>query len=401
MGRGPSRPFRGDRRRARGRPAIRRGCRGPRVVPRKARSVLVSAGWFELKVLVLPGDGIGPEVARPAAAVLVAAATRGHEFVLTEAPIGGAGIAAAGDPLPEATAHLAEQSDAILFGAAGIAGDTLLPAARRPGAGLLRLRKRLGLFANYRPAVLYPELIDASSLKPEIVRGLDLMILRELNGDAYFGEPRGVSVDAGGERIGVNTMRYSESEIRRIAHAGFRLARKRTRKLCSVDKANVLEVMKLWREVVTEVGREYPDVALTHLFVDAAAMHLLRRPTDFDVIVTGNMFGDILSDEAAMLTGSIGMLPSASLGEGRRGLYEPVHGSAPDIAGRDIANPLGAILSSAMLLRLSADDEAGATRIEAAVREVLARGLRTADIHTPGTTLVGTAAMGAAVLAAL
>ncbi|MBL8384217.1 MAG: 3-isopropylmalate dehydrogenase [Burkholderiales bacterium] len=354
-----------------------------------------------MKIALLPGDGIGPEVTRPAAQVLVAAATRGRAFVLTEAPIGGAGVAAAGDPLPEATARLAEDSDAILFGAAGIAGDTLLPATQRPGAGLLRLRKRLGLYANYRPAVLYPELIDASSLKPGIVRGLDLMILRELNGDAYFGEPRGIAADASGERVGVNTMRYTESEIRRIAHAGFRLARARKGKLCSVDKANVLEVMKLWREVVTAVGREYPDVALSHMFVDAAAMHLLRRPTDFDVIVTGNMFGDILSDEAAMLTGSIGMLPSASLGADRRGLYEPVHGSAPDIAGQDVANPLGAILSAAMLLRFSADDAAGADRIEAAVRAVLAQGLRTADIHTPGTTRVGTAAMGAAVLAAL
>ncbi|HKM64803.1 MAG TPA: 3-isopropylmalate dehydrogenase, partial [Acidisphaera sp.] len=257
------------------------------------------------------------------------------------------------------------------------------------------------LFANFRPAFLFPELIGASTLRPEIVSGLDLMILRELNGDLYFGEPRGVTRDADGKRVGINTMRYTEDEIARIAHVGFQTARARRGKLCSVDKANVLETMQLWREVVIEVAAQYPDVALTHLYVDAAAMQLLRDPRQFDVIVTGNMFGDILSDAAAMLTGSIGMLPSASLGTGHRGLYEPVHGSAPDIAGRDIANPLAAILSAAMMFRLSFDWPQAADRIEAAVRAVLADGLRTADIHQPGTQKIGTEAMGDAVVAAL
>ena len=354
-----------------------------------------------MKIAVMAGDGVGPEVTREAVRVMKAAASDGAGMELVDAAVGGAGVAAAGDPLPAATLALALEADAILFGAAGVPGDEALPFDQRPGASLLRLRKALGLFANFRPGVLYPELADASALKPELVAGLDLVILRELTGDAYFGEPRGVHRNAAGERVGVNTMVYAESEIARIAHVGFRTARARRGKLCSVDKANVLEVMQLWREVVTEVGRDYPDVELSHLFVDAAAMQLLRAPTQFDVIVTGNMFGDILSDEVAMLTGSIGMLPSASMGEGSRGLYEPVHGSAPDIAGRDIANPLGAILSAAMLLRLSAGDAAGADRIESAVRKVLAAGFRTADIESPGTRRVGTRQMGDAVLAAL
>jgi 3-isopropylmalate dehydrogenase len=357
-----------------------------------------------MKIAVLAGDGVGPEVTREAANVLRAAATRAADLELIEAPVGGAGVAAAGDPLPPATLALAREADAILFGSAGMPEDEQLPYEQRPGASLLRLRKDLGLYANFRPAVLYPELIGASSLRPEIVSGMDLVILRELNGDAYYGEPRGIHRNAAGERVGVNTMIYSESEIERIAHAGFRTARQRRRKLCSVDKANVLDVMQLWREVMTRVGLEYPDVELSHLFVDAAAMLLLRIPTQFDVIVAGNMFGDILSDEVAMLTGSIGMLPSASFADGSKGLYEPVHGTAPDIAGRDIANPMGAILSAAMLLRHSLDDKAGAERVERAVRRVLADGYRTADIFLDGiagTRKVGTREMGAAVVAAL
>jgi 3-isopropylmalate dehydrogenase len=271
----------------------------------------------------------------------------------------------------------------------------------RPGASLLRLRKELDLFANFRPAILFPELEGASTLKPEVVRGLDLMILRELTGDVYFGEPRGITVSSSGERTGFNTMRYSEHEVERIAHAGFRAARRRRRKLCSVDKANVLETSQLWREVVTRVGREYPDVELTHLFVDAAAMQLMRAPLQFDVMVTGNIFGDILSDAAAMLTGSIGMLPSASLARDDKGLYEPVHGTAPDIAGRDIANPIASIMSAAMLLRHSFGREAEAARIERAVRRVLTLGLRTGDIMEPGCQRVGTQAMGDAVAAAV
>ena len=352
-----------------------------------------------MKILVLPGDGIGVEVTREAVKVL-RAVTRGRALELVEAPIGGAGVAAAGDPLPAQTLALARASDAILFGAAGVPGDEALPYEQRPGASLLRLRSHLDLYANYRPIMLFPELIGASSLRPEIVGGTDLLILRELSGDAYFGEPRGVEV-RDGRRHGFNTMAYDEAQIARIAHDGFRAARQRRRRLCSVDKANVLEVMQLWRTVVGEIGREYPDVELTHLFVDAAAMHLVRQPTAFDVIVTGNMFGDILSDEAAMLTGSIGMLPSASLNPRNVGLYEPVHGSAPDIAGRDLANPLAAILSVGLMLRLSFGDAEGEQTILRAVRRVLADGLRTADLMQPGATRAGTAAMGDAVVAAL
>jgi len=357
-----------------------------------------------MKIAVLPGDGIGKEVTAQAAKVLKAVV--GDEAEFTEAPIGAAGLAAAGVPLPPETFELAKRSDAILFGAVGGPGDESGPRQLRPGLGLRTLRRELKLYANFRPAFLFPELIGASSLKPELVEGLDLMILRELNGDIYYGEPRGISVGADGRRHGVNTMRYSEPEIERIAHAGFRAARERRKKLCSVDKANVLETMQLWRETVTQVGKQYPDVELTHLFVDAASMQLLRAPKQFDVMVTPNMFGDILSDAAAMLTGSIGMLPSASVGEGTagdglKGLYEPVHGSAPDIAGKDIANPIAAILSAAMLLRHSFSRHDDAAKIERAVRAVLAQGFRTADIHQPGTIRVGTAAMGDAVLAAL
>jgi 3-isopropylmalate dehydrogenase len=353
-----------------------------------------------MKVAVLAGDGIGPEVTAEAVKVLKAVVGRTATLEITEAPIGQAGIAAAGDPLPAATLELARQADAILFGAAGMPGDEEIPYDMRPGASLLRLRKALGLFANFRPAMLFPELIDASTLKPEVVRGLDLLILRELTGDVYFGEPRGIATQ-GGERVGFNTMRYSESEVERIAHVAFRAARGRRRKLCSVDKANVLEASQLWREVVTRVARDYPDVELSHLFVDAAAMQLMRAPLQFDVIVTGNIFGDILSDAAAMLTGSIGMLPSASMGQGTQGLYEPVHGTAPDIAGRDLANPLAAILSAAMLLRHSFGMDAQAARVEQAVRRVLASGLRTGDIQQPGCERVGTRRMGDAVVAAL
>ncbi|MFL4992380.1 MAG: 3-isopropylmalate dehydrogenase [Microvirga sp.] len=347
-----------------------------------------------MRIAILPGDGIGPEVTTQAVKVLRHVLPNAET---EEAPIGLAGIEVRGVPLPDETLALARRADAILFGAAGGPGEESLPREKRPGNGLLKLRKELELFANFRPAYMFPELIGASTLKPEVVEGLDLVILRELNGDAYFGEPRGIETTPSGERVGFNTIRDSESEIERVAHAGFRAARERRRKLCSVDKANVLEAMQLWREVVTRVGRSYPDVELSHLFVDAAAMNLMRAPKQFDVIVTGNMFGDILSDAAAMLTGSIGMLPSASLGFDRKGLYEPVHGSAPDIAGQDIANPLAAILSLAMMLRQSFDLHDKAQQVEAAVRSVLAQGYRTADIHQPGTRRVGTEEMGDAV----
>ncbi|MBL6455585.1 3-isopropylmalate dehydrogenase [Belnapia sp. T6] len=354
-----------------------------------------------MSILVLPGDGIGPEVTAQAVKALRSVAANGPQFEMAEAAIGDAGLHQAGDPLPEATLEAARRADAILFGAAGTYESDLLPPEKRGGHGLLRLRKALDLFANFRPVYAFPELIGASTLRREVIEGVDLVVLRELTGDIYFGTPRGVERDASGQRIGTNTMRYTEGEIRRVAHAGFRAARQRRHKLCSVDKANVLETMALWREVVTEVGRDYPDVELTHLYVDAASMHLIRRPRDFDVIVTGNIFGDILSDAAAMLTGSIGMLPSASLGEGGRGLYEPVHGSAPDIAGQDKANPLASILSAAMMLRHSLGQEEAARAVEAAVREVLAEGYRTPDIMEPGARSVGTEAMGDAVAAAI
>ena len=354
-----------------------------------------------MKVAVMAGDGIGREVTTESVKVLQAVLGRQHALELTEAPVGQAGVDSAGDPLPTRSLEIARQADAILFGAAGMPGDEDIPFDMRPGASLLRLRKDLGLFANFRPAVLFPELIGASTLRPEVVEGLDVMILRELTGDVYFGEPRGIGTAPDGSADAFNTMRYSETEVERIAHVGFRTARARRGKLCSVDKANVLETMQLWRKVVTRVAADYPDVELTHLFVDAAAMQLMRAPKQFDVIVTGNLFGDILSDMAAMLTGSIGMLPSASLAEGSKGLYEPVHGTAPDIAGKDLANPLASILSMAMMLRQSFGMAEHADRVERAVRAVLAQGYRTADIAQPGCRQLGTRAMGDAVVAAL
>ncbi len=354
-----------------------------------------------MRIAVLAGDGIGPEIVAEALKVLERLARDGLQFEFEHAPVGGAALDAHGDPLPAATLEAARRADAVLFGAVGGPKYDALPRPLRPEQGLLRLRKELGLFANLRPAVIYPELAAASTLKPEVVAGLDLLIVRELTGDIYFGQPRGIRRLDSGEREGFDTMRYSESEIRRIAHVAFRAARKRRRRVCSVDKANVLETTQLWREVVTEVGREYADVELTHMYVDNAAMQLLKEPRQFDVIVTGNMFGDILSDEASMLTGSIGMLPSASLDANGKGLYEPIHGSAPDIAGKGLANPLAMILSTAMMLRYSLNQEAAARRVEAAVSKVLAQGLRTADIALAGEAKVGTKAMGDAVVSAL
>jgi len=354
-----------------------------------------------MKIAVLPGDGIGPEIMAQAAKVLQRLARDGLKFELEYAPIGGAGFDACGDPLPEATLKLARQADAVLLGAVGGYRYDKLPRQQRPERGLLRIRKELGVFANLRPALVYAELAHATTLKPEVVTGLDIMILRELTGDIYFGEPRGRRTNAKGEREGFDTMLYSESEIRRIARMGFDIARKRHRKLCSVDKANVLETSQLWREVVSEVGKEYPDIALSHMYVDNAAMQLVRNPKQFDVILTGNLFGDILSDQASMLTGSIGMLPSASLDERSKGLFEPIHGSAPDIAGKNIANPLATILSVAMMLRYTCNLEETAQRIEQAVKKVLAKGLRTADIFQEGTRKVNTEDMGDAVVDAL
>ncbi|MGO3742226.1 3-isopropylmalate dehydrogenase [Kerstersia sp.] len=354
------------------------------------------------KIAVLPGDGIGPEIVAQAVRVLQAL---NLPLEIAQAPVGGAAYDLHGHPLPPATLALAQESDAILFGAVGDWKYDKLARELRPEQAILGLRKALGLFANLRPAILYPELAAASTLKPEVVSGLDILILRELTGDIYFGTPRGVrTAEDGafqGQREGFDTMRYAESEVRRIAHLGFQSAQKRNRKLCSVDKANVLETSQFWRDIVIDVAREYPDVELSHMYVDNAAMQLVRAPRQFDVIVTGNLFGDILSDEAAMLTGSIGMLPSASLNEKRQGLYEPSHGSAPDIAGKNLANPLATILSAAMLLRYSLDLGEQAERVEAAVRKVLADGLRTADIYEEGTRKVGTTEMGDAVLAAL
>jgi len=354
-----------------------------------------------MKIAVLPGDGIGTEIIAQALKVLGALAKDGLKLEIEQAPVGGAAYDAAGDPLPAATLKLAREADAILFGAVGGWQYDQLPRAKRPEQAILGLRKELGLFANLRPAKVFPELVSASTLRPEVVSGMDILILRELTGDIYFGQPRGMRTLANGEREGFDTMRYSESEVRRIAHAGFRAAMKRAKKLCSVDKCNVLETSQLWREVVIEAAREYPGVELSHMYVDNAAMQLLRDPRQFDVIVTGNMFGDILSDEASMLTGSIGMLPSASLDANNKGLYEPIHGSAPDIAGKNLANPLATILSAAMMLRYSFDRDQAADRIDAAVAKVLAQGLRTADIHQPGTEKVGTVRMGDAVVAAL
>jgi 3-isopropylmalate dehydrogenase len=354
-----------------------------------------------MKIAVLPGDGIGPEIVAEAIKVLDTLRRDGLKVEMETAPIGGAGFDAAGDPLPDATLALARQADAVLLGAVGGPKYDALPRDKRPEQGLLRIRQALGVFANLRPAIVYPELAAASSLKPELVAGLDLMILRELTGDIYFGQPRGQRRLDDGQREGFDTMKYSESEIRRIGRAGFEIARGRAKKLCSVDKANVLDTSILWRQVMEELARDFPDVVLTHMYVDNAAMQLVRAPRQFDVMVTGNMFGDILSDEASMLTGSIGMLPSASLDEHGKGLYEPIHGSAPDIAGKGVANPLATILSVAMLLRHSGRNETFAARIESAVRDVLAAGLRTPDIAQPGEPVIGTARMGDAVVSAL
>ncbi|MDR0673111.1 MAG: 3-isopropylmalate dehydrogenase [Zoogloeaceae bacterium] len=349
------------------------------------------------KILILPGDGIGPEITGEAVRVLGALSLG---FEMETALLGGAAVDATGEPYPEATQKLAKAADAVLLGAVGGPKWDTLPREKRPEKGLLGIRKHLNLFANLRPAILYPELANASTLKPEVVSGLDILIVRELTGDIYFGQPRGIE-NRGGERFGFNTMHYTETEIRRIGRVAFEAARKRGKRLCSVDKMNVLETTQLWRDVMNELAPEYPEVTLSHMLVDNAAMQLVRAPRQFDVLVTGNMFGDILSDEASMLTGSIGMLPSASLDEHNKGLYEPSHGSAPDIAGQGVANPLATILSAAMMLRYTFNEEAAARRVENAVKAVLAKGLRTGDIFETGTTKVGTKAMGDAVLAAL
>ncbi|MEY4592638.1 MAG: hypothetical protein RIR18_1533 [Pseudomonadota bacterium] len=353
------------------------------------------------KICVLPGDGIGPEIMAEAVRVLKALDLG---FELEEGLLGGCAVDATGNPYPEATQKLAQEADAVLLGAVGGPQWDTLPREQRPERGLLGIRKQLGLFANLRPAILYPELANASSLKPEIVAGLDILIIRELTGDIYFGQPRGIEVreiDGKQQRFGFNMMHYSEDEIRRILRVAFEAAMKRDKKLCSVDKMNVLETTQLWRDIANEMAPEFPEVELTHMLVDNAAMQLVRAPKQFDVMVTGNMFGDILSDEASMLTGSIGMLPSASLDASNKGLYEPSHGSAPDIAGKGIANPLATILSMAMMLRYTFSMEEAAQRVENAVKKVLAQGYRTGDIYEPGTTKVGTKQMGDAVLAAL
>jgi 3-isopropylmalate dehydrogenase len=350
------------------------------------------------KILVLPGDGIGPEIVGQAVAVLEALHARhGLDVELDHALLGGCAVDATGEPYPAETQQKARAADAILLGAVGGPKYDSLPRAQRPERGLLAIRKDLELFANLRPATVFPELAAASSLKPELVAGLDILIVRELTGDIYFGEPRGIEV-RNGERVGFNTMIYSESEIRRILRVAFEAARQRGKRVCSVDKMNVLECTQLWRDVAEEVAKDYPDVQLTHMLVDNAAMQLVRNPKQFDVMVTGNMFGDILSDEASMLTGSIGLLPSASLDEQGKGLYEPIHGSAPDIAGKGVANPLATILSAAMMLRYSLGHADLADKVEKAVSAVLERGLRTADIAAPGEKTVGTAEMGRAVV---
>jgi len=354
------------------------------------------------KIAVLPGDGIGPEIVAEALKVLAALKARfGLDIETEQAPVGGAGYDAARHPLPEATLRLAKSADAVLLGAVGGPQYDTLPRELRPERGLLGLRAELGLFSNLRPALLYPQLVHASTLKPEVVAGLDIMIVRELTGSIYFGRPRGIRTREDGVREGFNTMIYTEPEIERIARSAFDVAMKRNRKLCSVDKANVLEVSELWREVVTRVARDYPGVELSHMYVDNAAMQLVRAPKQFDVMVTDNMFGDILSDAASMLTGSIGMLPSASLDANGKGMYEPIHGSAPDIAGKGVANPLATILSLAMMLRYTLQSPEPADRIEQAVSRVLDQGLRTADIWTEGTRRVGTREMGDAVVGAL
>lgn len=371
-----------------------------------------SHGWttqseFEMthKIAVMPGDGIGEEITREAVRVLEALKTDGLPVEFEYADIGGVAYRNSGHPLPDATVELAKASDAVLFGSVGDFSLDTLPRHLRPEQAILGIRKALNLFANFRPAMVYPELADASSMKPEIVAGMDILIVRELTGDIYFGTPRGHRIAEDGpfkgEKEAFDTMRYAETEIRRIAHVAFQAARKRNGKLCSVDKANVLETTQFWRDIVTDVHKEYADVQLSHMYVDNAAMQLLKDPKQFDVIVTGNLFGDILSDEASMLTGSIGMLPSASLNETNFGLYEPIHGSAPDIAGKDLANPMATVLSAAMMLRYTFGLEEYAARIEKAVQEVLANGPRTGDIWRDGRERTGTKGMGDAILAAL
>jgi 3-isopropylmalate dehydrogenase len=360
-----------------------------------------------MKIAILPGDGIGTEIVAEAVKVLHALDLK---FVSETALVGGAAYDAHGHPLPESTLKLAMASDAVLFGAVGDWKYDTLERPLRPEQAILGLRKNMGLFANFRPAICYEQLVDASSLKPALISGLDILIIRELTGDIYFGQPRGRRVATDGHFPGAeeafDTMRYSKPEIERIAHVAFQAARKRKAsgtegRVTSVDKSNVLETFQFWKDVVSEVGKQYPDIALDHMYVDNAAMQLVKEPKRFDVVVTGNMFGDILSDEASMLTGSIGMLPSASLNSKNQGLYEPSHGSAPDIAGKGIANPLATILSAAMMLRFSLNQEEAADRIETAVKKVLASGLRTTDIYSEGTTKVGTAQMGDAVVKAL
>jgi 3-isopropylmalate dehydrogenase len=355
-----------------------------------------------MKIAVLPGDGIGPEIVAEAVKVLN---VLDLPFQLDEAKVGGAAFDAHGHPLPEHTLKLAMESDAVLFGSVGDWKYDKLDRPLRPEQAILGLRKNMGLFANFRPAICYPQLTHASSLKPELVAGLDILIIRELTGDIYFGQPRGRRESPDGEFKGApeafDTMRYSRPEIERIAHVAFQAARKRGKRVTSVDKANVLETFQFWKDVVTEVHAQYPDIELDHMYVDNAAMQLVKAPKKFDVLFTGNMFGDILSDAAAMLTGSIGMLPSASLNAKGQGLYEPSHGSAPDIAGKGVANPLATILSAAMMLRFSLNQEEAASRIERAVQSVLEQGLRTPDIYSEGTQKVGTVQMGEAVVAAL
>ena len=352
------------------------------------------------QILLLPGDGIGPEIMAQGVRVLEQLKANGLDISWDSALIGGCAVDATGVPLPQETLDKALAADAVLLAAVGGPQYDVLPREQRPERGLLAIRKAMNVFSNLRPALVYPELVAASTLKPEVVSGLDIIIVRELVGDIYFGEPRGIEV-RNGERVGFNTMIYSESEIRRIAHSAFKTAQKRSKKLCSVDKMNVLESTQLWRDVVIEVSAEYPDVELSHMLVDNAAMQLIRNPKQFDVMVTGNIFGDILSDAASMLTGSIGMLPSASLDANGKGLYEPIHGSAPDIAGKNLANPLAMILSIAMMLRHSLGATAAADRVDNAVKSVLAQGYRTGDIMTEGGRKVGTVEMGDAVLAAL
>lgn len=352
------------------------------------------------QILLLPGDGIGPEIMAQGVRVLEKLKADGLDITWNSALIGGSAVDATGVPLPQETLDKALKADAVLLAAVGGPQYDVLPREQRPERGLLAIRKEMNVFSNLRPALVYPELVAASTLKPAVVSGLDIIIVRELVGDIYFGEPRGIEV-RNGERVGFNTMIYSESEIRRIAHSAFKTAQKRSKKLCSVDKMNVLESTQLWRDVMIEVSAEYPDVELTHMLVDNAAMQLIRNPKQFDVMVTGNIFGDILSDAASMLTGSIGMLPSASLDANGKGLYEPIHGSAPDIAGKNLANPLAMILSVAMMLRHSLGETAAADRVDNAVKAVLAQGYRTGDIMTEGGKKVGTVEMGDAVLAAL